>query len=274
MLPDYLTKSRSCLESSSRRRCQSIYLGDATALCRVLGKYKMYVSTQDIGITPHLCLEGHWEAWVTLALARMLQAGWYCVDVGANHGYYTLIMADAVGQAGRVLAVEPNPALANLLRRNVDVNGFTGYTAVIEKAVSDVCGATVSLVVEASKSINGSLFREATESDTVFDVNTTTVDVLTQDWSQVDLIKLDAEGAEESIWQGMASTLEKHSKIIVIMEFNALKYPQPQVFLSNLKKQGFPLRYIDYNSAITEVSESQLIENPAGTDWMLYLQRE
>ena len=43
------------------------------------------------------------------ALARTLRPDWHCLDIGANHGYYTLVMADAVGPEGRVVPVEPTP---------------------------------------------------------------------------------------------------------------------------------------------------------------------
>ena len=72
-------------------------------LCRVLGKYLMYADSQETGITPHLALHGYWESWITLALARTLRPGWHCLDVGANHGYYTLVMADGAGPDGRVV---------------------------------------------------------------------------------------------------------------------------------------------------------------------------
>src|SRR4029077_2829128 len=45
------------------------------------------------------------------------------VDVGANIGYFTLLGAQLVGKRGRVVAVEAHPGLADLLRRNVIING-------------------------------------------------------------------------------------------------------------------------------------------------------
>ena len=72
-------------------------------------KYLMCADAQETGITPHLCMDGYQESWITIALACTLRPGWHCLHVGANHGYYTLIMADAVGREGRVVPVEPTP---------------------------------------------------------------------------------------------------------------------------------------------------------------------
>ena len=144
------------LEAVSRQESRAVYLGEETVLCRVLGKYLMYADAQETGITPHLCMDGYWESWITVVLARTLRPGWHCLDIGANHGYYTLIMADAVGQHGRVAPVEPTPRLAELLRQTLDVNGFPGVT-VVQKAASRTDGDTLRLVVPPHRSMNARL---------------------------------------------------------------------------------------------------------------------
>lgn len=107
MISDLLKMNRAELEAMARNQCMTARLSDEHLICRVLGEYIMYVDPVDHGNTPHLALNGFWEAWVTLAIARQVQPGWRCVDVGANVGYFTLLMADLVGPEGAVLAVEP-----------------------------------------------------------------------------------------------------------------------------------------------------------------------
>jgi FkbM family methyltransferase len=274
MLPPSLTSDRSSLESVSRQNCQTLYLGNNTALCRVLGKYIMYVDTEDIGVSPHLCFNGYWETWITVALARALQPGWRCVDIGANHGYYTLIMADAVEAEGRVLAVEPNPRLAGLLRRNIDVNGFLHSTTVLQNAITQANVGTLRFVIpDCYRSSSGTLHRDETASDKMFEVETTSLDEVTKNWPRVDLVKIDAEGAEEMIWEGMRQTLAAHRDITIIMEMNSLRYGDPHKLVREIVQAGFPLRYIDYDSEIKETTEQELISNPKGLDWMLFLRR-
>jgi FkbM family methyltransferase len=91
--------------------------------------------------------------------------------VGANYGYYTLLMADAVGAGGMVLAAEPNPHLAELLKRNVSVNGFVRSTTFLAKAISERNAGSVSFVVpEGNRSMNGTLCMAAGAGDRVYDV--------------------------------------------------------------------------------------------------------
>jgi FkbM family methyltransferase len=238
----------------------------------VLAKYLMYADAQETGITPHLCMDGYWESWITLVLARTVRPGWHCLDVGANHGYYTLIMADAVGREGRVVPVEPTPRLADLLRQTLDVNGFPTVTVVAE-AATDTDGQTLQLVVPARRSMNARLSREAGPTDEVFEVNSVTVDTLTREWPRVDLIKVDVEGAEEGVWRGMQRTIADNRGLVVILEFNVERYEDPRSFLGLIESAGFRLRYIDIDGEAKDVSVDQLLSRQVGQDWMLYLAR-
>ena len=83
-LPSWLALARPEAEAACQARCQTAYLGEKTALCRVLGKYLMYVDSTDLSLAPHLLLNGFWEMWITEAVVRALRPGWNCVDVGAN----------------------------------------------------------------------------------------------------------------------------------------------------------------------------------------------
>jgi len=268
--PHFLDRDQ--LEAASRHESRSAYLGEQTVLCRVLGKYLMYADAQETGITPHLCMDGYWESWITVAIARTLRPGWHCLDIGANHGYYTLIMADAVGPQGRVVPVEPTPRLADLLRQTLDVNGFPNVSVAAE-AASDTDGETVQLVIPPRRSMNARLSREAGPNDTVVEVKSVTVDALTRDWPRVDLIKIDVEGAEESVWQGMQRTIAGNPRLVVILEFNVERYDDAHAFLAVIQRERFRLRYIDIDAEVKDVTVDQLLSRQVGDDWMLYLAR-
>jgi FkbM family methyltransferase len=270
-LPTHLL-DRALLEIVSREHSRAVYLGENTVLCRVLGKYLVYADAQETGITPHLAMDGYWESWITTALARTLRPGWHCLDVGANHGYYTLVMADAVGPQGRVAPVEPTPRLAELLRETLDVNGFPHVT-VAQQAATDTAGETLQLVVPARRSLNARLSQEAGPTDAVVEVQSTTIDALTEDWPRVDLIKIDVEGAEESVWQGMQQTIAGNPDLVLLLELNVDRYEDPRGFLWLIEQAGFRLRYIDIDAEAKDVTVDELLSRQVGQDWMLYLAR-
>jgi len=273
-VPAFLLGDRHRLEARARRHAQIVHLAEGTVLCRVLAKYLMFVDPHDLGVTPRLCLDGYWESWITGAVARIVRTGGWCVDVGANHGYYTVIMADAVGRQGRVLAVEPNPRLSELLALSVEVNGFGMQTTIVQKAATDGRTPRVQLIVPHRRGACATICRAATEADEVVDVGAVSVDELTADWPQVDLVKVDAEGAEDRIWHGMRRTIEQNPGVAVLLEFIPSRYRDPSSFMREIQDAGFSLREVGYDSEIVPVSEADLIQGDEEDSRMLFLRRE
>jgi FkbM family methyltransferase len=189
------------LRSTCRSACQTAYLGENVILCRVLANYLLYGDTRDLGIVPHLCLNGFWEPWVTLSMMRTLKPAWYCLDVGANHGYYSVVMSSIVGASGRVIALEPNHRLADMVRKTLELNGFNDRATVMSNAVSSKSGEIVKLTIPPGHTGHASIKHIARDTDEVMEVETVTIDELTAEWPEVNLVKVDVEGAEEFVWQ-------------------------------------------------------------------------
>jgi FkbM family methyltransferase len=192
--------------------------------------------------------------------------------VGANHGYFTLVLADAVGPEGRVAPVEPTPRLAELLRQTLDVNGFP-YVEVLQRAASDTDGRTLQLVIPAHRSLNAHLADVVAPTEEAVPVESVTIDSITREWPRVDLIKIDVEGAEESVWRGMARTISDNRDLVVVLELNVARYEAPRAFVESIQADGFTLRYIDVDSEVKDVSVDRLLREQVGDDWMLYLTR-
>jgi FkbM family methyltransferase len=97
------------------------------------------VHAGDQVITPVLRDEGRMPDADMELLRSLAPRDATVLDVGANIGYTTLLLADAVGPAGRVIAIEPHPGNAALLRRNLRRNGAR-QVEVIEAAAWRVPG--------------------------------------------------------------------------------------------------------------------------------------
>ncbi|MFC7475292.1 FkbM family methyltransferase [Dankookia sp. GCM10030260] len=215
---------RYVLECRVRSLTGAVYLGDSQALCRVLGRYKMFVDTRDRGLGSHLLLDGYWEIWLTRLIARAVRPGMACVDVGANLGYYALLMADLAGPRGRVLAIEPNPAVARLLQASLDVNGYGPRAEVMAVALGDGSDGTGFLAIPHNEPKNAALVAGAAAGHfaahaAVVEVPVLAFDSLAEAWPRIDLVKIDAEGAEDAILRGMAAMLRR-DRPLLILEFN------------------------------------------------------
>jgi FkbM family methyltransferase len=156
-------------------------------------------------------------------LARVLKPGMTFVDAGANMGLYTLFAARKVGDAGRVLAIEPSQRELGILRANLDLNGLTNVT-VAPVALSDRATELELMVAPLQKSGHntlGSAFGHGTALDHRERVQTVRLDELVREHklTRVDVLKMDIEGGEEAALLGARETLREH-RPVVLMELS------------------------------------------------------
>jgi FkbM family methyltransferase len=262
---------RFVLENRCRALTNPVYLGDHTALCRVLGYYKIYLDTADTGFASHVLLDGFWEMWLTIFFARQVQSGMTIIDVGANYGYYTLLFGALVGPQGRVYAVEPNPAVLPKLRRSIGLNGLAGRTTIIEAAAGARDGE-VNLFAPHGEPKNSSVIAApeavAPEAGRCYKVAQIRLDALAATMPQVHLVKIDAEGAEQDIIAGMQGILRR-DKPSLLIEFNPRRYADPAGFLDRLNELYRRMRFINFAAEAIELSRQRVLDDRSGEDWLL-----
>ncbi len=274
-------------EAEIRALCQSAYLGDHEALCRILGRYKMYVDTRDIGIASHLMLEGYWEMWVTAAMMRCVRRGSVVADIGANLGYFTLLLADLTGAKGRVLSFEPNPNLARLLRKSIAVNGFKGHTDFYSMGLGARKGSSAMEVmieqpgggrmIDSDKNSLRAARRKADQPGADPAVGDALVQIGRFDAikhaKNVEFIKMDVEGFEPQVWAGMTKILKRKRPLTIFMEFTVGRLADPAGFLEKILSHGFSLEIISLGQGIIPVSRETILNGPRDVDHMLVFRR-
>ncbi len=271
-LDDLKTDDRYELECACRASTQPTYLGGGSMLARVLGRYKMYLDAQDRGFAAHVMLDGYWEMWLTQFLARRLKPGMHVVDVGANFGYYSLLMADHVGPQGHVVTVEPNPAAALMLARSLELNGFAERTTVLACAA----GASTSegrLHIPQGEPKNATLMPLAETAHPASGQHTVPIhalDEMLDHLPTVDFLKIDTEGAEEDVIAGLKGTIERHHPAIVL-EFNPHRCRAPEALLSTLRSAYTTLHIIGYDGEAHEVGNSVLMEMTNLEDRLIFV---
>lgn len=265
-----LTHSRPKNEALIRSLCRSVYLGDSRAICRVLGRYKMYVDSQDVGLSSHLMIDGYWEMWVTETMARLIKPGMVVADIGANLGYFTLMMGDLVGPAGWVHAFEPNPPIVERLRHSVSINEGYQRTTVHQVALADHDGEA-HMFVPTSEPKNASLVTHPDPACTI-PVPVRRLDSL-EGMDRLDFIKIDVEGAEEALWRGMDRLLGSDRPLTILLEFAAVRYADPERFIDDILRRKFSLSLIQFDGRATTLDKAALLSLPRDQDQMLLLQR-
>lgn len=270
-LNELLTMDRWTLERRSRALAQPAFMGMQVMLARVLGRYKLYVPTTDIGFGAHVIMDGVWESWLTVFMASRIKPGMHVVDAGANHGYYTVLFADLVGEDGRVASFEPNPRTAQFLRQTVAVNGYDQRVSVFEIALVDQDGQTLSFLAPGAEPKNARVVPTAlAEQPETITVTGARLDTLLADWPKIDFMKIDVEGAEETMLAG-AWTLIERDRPELLLEFNATRCAHPHELLDRLSSvYGQRFAYVDHESRLAPVSRTELLDMDNLEDWLLF----
>lgn len=161
---------------------------------------------------------GAYEPEVRAEIRRRLRPGDVAIDVGANVGWHTLLMASRVGAAGRVFAVEPNATTRQRLEHAIAVNKLA-HVHVEPRAMADREGPRAFAAPAAGHMWDGTgRLANDGEHDTV---DCTTLDAFTaeRDINRVALIKIDVEGWEPAVLRG-ASRVLRTSRPTLIFEYD------------------------------------------------------
>ena len=156
-------------------------------------------------------------------LANTLGTGDVFLDVGANTGLFVLPIAELVGSDGQVLAFEPAPDAADLLRSAARARGVLSRISLYEMALSDEVG---SLALRADPAhpddtTKRSLFID--DGPVVAEVPIRPLDELVDSGivelpHGIEAVKIDVEGAEVRVLRGMHRTLERHRPRMMVIE--------------------------------------------------------
>lgn len=160
--------------------------------------------------------QGTCEPPVQRCLGEYLGTGDVFLDIGANIGFFSIIAARLVGPGGRVLAIEPVPENARCIRANALINRL-GNVEVIEAAAGAGRGRGRLLV--AAHSGGATLSEDDAPPDLVdtLDVPVLVVDELVDEGRipVPTLVKIDVEGTEPAVVDGIAGTLVRHRPVVV-----------------------------------------------------------
>jgi len=189
------------------------------------------------------------------------------VDLGANIGYFTLILAKLVGPTGKVFAFEPDPRNLALLKKNVEYNNYKNVI-IVPKAVSDVNDKCTLYV--SQKTFGQNRIYKPEKTDTQKFIPTDSETIRLDDFfktnnllNKISFIKIDIEGAEFLALSGMKEILKlnKNIKIFTEAEISYLEdagssYDQ---FIDLLTENDFTFSLADNRTeTLTKVNKSQL----------------
>lgn len=197
-------------------------------LRRRIHGYDMLLDFADGGLSRSLLLFGTREVDHKVMLERIVRPGMTIFDIGGNIGYYPLMELTLLAGTGRMVIAEPSPSNVTLLRRNLELNGY-GEVPVLDAAVSDQPGRRSFHLSEQSNL--GTFHPVGGGSETLtgktVDVETLTVPILAERFGKPDLLRMDVEGHEVEVLNGMINDVRQGKYApMVIFEPHLSRYTE------------------------------------------------
>ena len=153
---------------------------------------------------------------------QTVQPGATVVDVGANIGAHTLFFARTVGEAGLVLAFEPQRVVFQMLCANMALNEIRNVHC-IQSALGRQAGQAHIPVPDYEKEGNFGEFSLNQEADSGEEVRIMPLDAI--DFARLDFVKIDVEGLEAEVIRGAVRTIARH---------------RPLLYVENDRREGSP----------------------------------
>lgn len=222
----------------------SLGIANKTYIKKLHGSFFMSLNPTE-HIQQQLFWYGHYEKEIGDLLKRIVKPNNVFVDLGANIGYFSLLVAH-ISPTSSVISFEPVTDLYQRMNDNIALNRIKNIKTV-NAAVGEI-NEEKELFVSAADNLGMSSFHKPEN----YSGNKDKVEVVTlDDWSkiaglsQIDIIKLDIEGSELAALRGMKEIL-KEQKPVLIVEINpetlsrfGLTPYRISDFLSDLNFQGF-----------------------------------
>lgn len=153
------------------------------------------------------------HADLIMLIKKHVKKGDTVIDIGANVGKVTLILARHVGETGKVYSFEPEINNFNLLRKNIEINNLKNVIP-LRYAVTDKSGKTLLKVSGACTT-----HQVCTDtSEITQEIETVSLDEYFKD-QRIDFMKIDAEGSEPKIINGMKNIVRNNPNMTFITEY-------------------------------------------------------
>lgn len=189
----------------------------------------MYVDVSDGTGRLHYFHDEPYEPGLSRAVRDVLKPGDVFLDIGANVGYFSVLAGRIVGRTGRVVAFEPHPEALSRLRQAVAVNALTDVIEIVDTAVANASGTTRLFLSDDSVLSTTDPARSPARDHFAFprsiDVRRLTLDAWLAErpdlMPRVRAIKIDVEGTEADVLEGMRRTLAKCPGAAILCETEA-----------------------------------------------------
>ncbi len=204
---------------------------------------------------------GEFEPANARVMEKLVGLGDTVLDIGANIGYFTLLLSRLVGPSGRVVAFEPTRHYGDVLRRNLSENSVSNCQVEAFGLSSEEAELLVS-IGDSSATLHWASPEEAPRMRETICLERLDDIASRLELERLDFIKIDVDGHEPFFFEGAWQTLERFRPRI-LLEVSAANYLQggifPAEFYDVLKSRGLFLYsekdFVEYETKLDFLRE-------------------
>lgn len=189
-------------------------------------------------------------------LEKIIKPGYTCIDIGANLGYYSVVMSKLTGKNGKVLAVEPVPLFYNIWKKNIKASGINNLELFPYALGSE--NTTVKMgMPERDGLLHHGMTKIVTSANEnykkFFDAEMKVPDELFGNLQRLDFIKCDVEGYESIVFSNMLGLISKFRPVIQ-SELSGEENRKQVVEM--LRKTGYTAMYLKEGKLLDVTTEN------------------
>ena len=217
-----------------------------TKRTRTINGFKMTLDMADGGIGGGLWRQGYREKAFMHILGSEIEPGSTVVDLGANIGYTALHMCRAIGPAGNLIAIEPDPRNIAQLQVNLGQNGLSERIEIHQIAISDHDG-TADFFLSDQPNLNSMQPGRTTVSATKVKIESLSTFFASRSDFPV-FIKMDVEGHEVEILDGGYELISSNTDPVkILIEVHPNTYSEEHSLEHQIRRYseiGFTVKYV------------------------------
>lgn len=186
-----------------------------------------------------------WESYESLLVYQLIKnyKHDFIINIGANIGWYTLLCGKLVETEGKIVAVEPDPYNYMLLTDNIRLNGLNNTISTLNMGMGEK-EYQGSLYLSQDNFGDHRTFYEGLDRNKI-SINISTLDQLSKHWKTYpDIIIMDTQGAEESIFAGAQESFSNGWNPLIFFEFCPSMSPHKGKKLIDILREWEKQKYI------------------------------
>ena len=253
-----LSRIQKCLSEGPRRKIEIHF--DEYLLTMIKDEINFIWNPLDprTAITSLVAI-GQYEVLETILLKNLSVSAKTILDIGANVGYYSVILGSQLKKDQELYAFEPIKSSFAQLKRNIKLNNLEGKVKMFNLALSDK-EETLKLFIPKTSGSSATSARllHPEEENWIEEVHCQTLDSFmhTKQIDSCDLLKIDVEGAELQILNGAISTIDRFKPVIfteLLRKWSAAYDYHPNDVIKMLRELNFQCFCVNKN--LTEIFE-------------------